>query len=123
MLTLNNPEIIYLFTDIHGRLHRRGAWIFMQDMMERVFNLSQNHQCFMHNGAGDKAATFFRLAEFVRKCQENGSPSVRITQDNTLRDPSRDKEMYYWRFTCDEETSTVTVSENLMAVLINIKEA
>ena len=121
MLTLNNPEIIYLFTDIHGRLHKRGAGIFMQDMMERVFNLSKNHQCFIHNGAGEKAATFFRLAEFVRKCQENGSPSVRITQDSTLRDPS--KEMYYWRFACDEETSTVTVSENLMAVLINIKEA
>jgi len=121
MLTLNNPEIIYLFTDIHGRLPRRGAWIFMEDMMERVFNLSKNHQCFIHNGAGGKAATFFRLAEFVRKCQENGAPSVRITQDSTLCDSS--KEMYYWRFACDEETSTVTVSKNLMAVLINSKEA
>lgn len=127
MLTLTNPTIEYSFTDIYGKRSPNPAWIFVEDMMERVFNLSKTHESTIHNGAQDKALTFFRLAEFVRKCDANGAAGIRIVQDDKLSDPcswsSTKTSRFYWNFQCDDATNTITVSKNLMAVLINTAKA
>lgn len=127
MLTLTNPTIEYSFTDSLGKRTHNRAWNFVEDMMDRVFNLSKTHQSSIHNGAGDKALTFFRLAEFVRKCDTNGAAGIRIVQDDKLSDPcswsSTKTSRFYWAFICDEDTNTITVSKNLMAVLINADKA
>jgi hypothetical protein len=122
MLTLTNPTINYTFTDISGRRSFHPAWLLAKDMMTRVFDLAKNHDSFFSNGANDKAMTFFKIAEFVRKCDANGADGITIVQDDKLSDPCSwsftKTSPYYWAFICDEDTATITVSRNLMQVLI-----
>lgn len=123
MLTLTNPTIDYSFINtISGKRDSNNVWFFVKDMMGRVFNLSKNHDSIWHNCADGKAFAFYRLAEFARRCYDNGADSIRIVQDDTLYDNIKSQRTY-WGMTCDEANSTVKVSKCFMRVLIDSEKA
>jgi hypothetical protein len=120
MLTLTNPTIDYtFFNEISGQRDSRRVWLFIKDMMTRVFDLSKSHDSMWHNSADIKAGAFYYLAEFANKCYANGAENIRIVQDDSLFDRPKNQPNSYWGITFDEATATVKVSKGFMQILIN----
>jgi hypothetical protein len=116
MLTLKNPEIVINIS------HPSHSFHFAREMMKRVANVVSDSGGWHSNGAEYKAMTFYAMAEFVRKCYNDGLTSVRIVQDDQAMDPcswsSTRTSPYHWYICFDEGKGIITVSKNLMQHLI-----
>jgi hypothetical protein len=116
MLTLKNPEIVVNLSQSDS------AFDFAREMMKRAVGVCA--EGWYSNDAGQKAMTFYSMAEFVRKCYDKGLGSVRIVQDDNAMDPCSwsgvKTSPYYWSisFDFDADSGVIKVSKRLMEHII-----